>query len=492
MIRLLLLLALALPGCERGDPPLAHDPAREVPAGEVAGVYAALEGADAGAIESALARVLDRGDRRFIAVLIESLRFSHLAEAESQAYNARVVALERLAGQPLGGDWFRWAEWYEGTRLVPPPGFLGYKGRLFARIQPELGAFLARADGAEQVRLRPELIRWGGVEPGGIPALTNPALVSAGKATWLEPGETVLGLVHAGEARAYPARILDWHELVNDRFDGEPVSLAACTLCGSAIAYRTGRKLGAGAAAGASHTFETSGLLYRGNKLMFDHATRSLWSQLEGRAVLGPLAEDGLALEPLPVVVTTWEAWREQHPDTTVIALDTGHERDYEPGAPYGGYLASAKLLFPSGVRDERLEPKARVYGVTREGHSRAWPLEDLARRGVVNDSLGRERVVLVATRGLVEVEARVPRTGRVRYVSGAEVRAYRRGGARFAATDESSVLRDGGGRPWRVAEDALVGPAGERAERLPGTLAYWFAWRAFHPETGVWEGSEP
>ena len=474
--------ALALACTPRAEGPDA-DLGTPIPDAEVAGVYADLESHDAARIERALARIrgpgaegedAPRGDRRFVAVLIESLRLAHLDERESQAYNARVVALERLAGERFGGDWFRWSEWYEGTALEPPPGFLDFKGRLLARVHPGFPAFLSSEHPS---RLRPELIRWGGVAPGGIPALDEPTAVAAADIEGLAADDAVFGLRIGDAARAYPLRILDWHELVNDRVGGEAVTLTYCTLCGSALAYRAGER-----------TFETSGLLYRSNKLMFDHQTRTLWSQLEGRPVLGPLADRDLQLEVLPGVVTTWAAWRAQHPDTTVVSFATGHERDYSVGMPYGGYFASQKLMFPAGTRDERLPAKAQVYGIVQGGHARAWPLAGLVAQRVVNDDFAGGGLVLVATRGAVDLEGTAPHTGPVAYRAGAEVRAYRAGGERFGPGDAPDRVLDARDRPWRVTEAALVGPEGERAERVAGGIAYWFAWHAFHPGTELAE----
>src|SRR6185369_7988742 len=134
----------------------------------------------------------------------------------------------------------------------------------------------------------------------------------------LSGSERVFGVSVKGEARAYPLRILDWHEMVNDVVGGEPVTLSYCTLCGSGVLYATR------GADGSARTFGTSGLLYRSNKLMVDRQTRTLWSNLTGEAVLGPLAAGpgGPArLALLPVVVTTWQEWRARHPATTVLAL---------------------------------------------------------------------------------------------------------------------------------------------------------------------------
>ena len=57
----------------------------------------------------------------------------------------------------------------------------------------------------------------GGPPKDGIPALKNPDYVSASKATFLRKDDQVIGAVINGEARAYPLRIMSWHELVNDR-----------------------------------------------------------------------------------------------------------------------------------------------------------------------------------------------------------------------------------------------------------------------------------
>src|SRR5206468_9837405 len=135
-----------------------------------------------------------------------------------------------------------------------------------------------------------------GVE--GIPALERPPAVPAPAAAYLEDGERVFGASVGGARRAYPLRILGWHEMANDVLGGEPVTLSYCTLCGSAL-------LVSGRTAAGDLTFGTSGLLYRSNKLMLDRKTGTLWGNLTGEAVLGPLAAPPggppLRLEALPL-----------------------------------------------------------------------------------------------------------------------------------------------------------------------------------------------
>jgi hypothetical protein len=308
--------------------------------------------------------------------------------------------------------------------------------------------------------------------------------VSADAAEWLEDEEPVVGVAVGGEARAYPIRILDWHELVNDTLGGVPLVVSYCPLSGAAIAYDA-------LSAAGPRSFVSSGLLLRSNKLMLDRGTETLWSQLDGRPVLGPLAADGAALAPLPAVVTSFRAWRKRHPETTVLSLTTGHERPYVPGIPYGAYYQSPQKLSPALERRRELPSKERVFALIEGGVAKAWPLRKLVDLYVANDTLGETGVVLVALEGRLRVEGRSREGGPVTYEAGGAVRAYGRGEREFGLGADDATLRDAGGAVWRIEEEALVGPDGATAPRLPGTLAYWFAWQAFHPDTLV-DAPEP
>lgn len=437
----------------------------------------ALKSGDAEQVDAALARAVEAHDARFVAPLVELLRADELGIARGLDRAALAAALEALSGQHHGEDAAAWTRWYAGSDLEPPPGFTGWKGQLLSRLEPRFGMLLALGVPS---RIRTEEIVWGGVPFEGIPALDHPRTVPVAEASWLGDDEPVFGLALGGEARAYPLRILDWHELVNDELAGVPVSLAYCTLCGSGIAF-DGR-----APDGRSYDFGSSGLLMRSNKLMVDRQTGSLWNQLTGRPVLGPLAAgEDFRLRVLPSVVTTWGRWRALHPDSRVLALDTGYERPYQPGAAYGDYFASADTMFPVRLARRELPAKARVFGLELEGRAVAWPLSRLVAAGVLDDEVGGTALLLLAPDPVVRVRGKSVRSGRENsYAVGTAVRAYRRGAERLRASGEQGVLLDEQGRRWRVSEDALLGPKGQRLARLPGVLAYWFAWAAFHPDT--------
>ena len=383
-----------------------------------------------------------------------------------------VEILIALSGRDFGNAWEPWTEWVVREDIETHPVYRQWKAALLARLNPRFGVFL---DAQRRSTIDYREIHWGGVAPEGIPSLDNPAVVGAADVDYLEDEELVFGVALAPDdgtlhARAYPLRILDWHEMTNDVVAGIPVALSYCTLCGSGILFD--RRIGY-----RTYSFATSGLLYRSNKLMFDRETETLWSNLTGTPVLGDLVGEGIELKVLPLVVTTWADWKGSYPDTTVLSLDTGHVRDYTPGRPYGAYFASPDTMFPVAARDERLPAKAWVFGLRVGGEAAAFALEALQQSGVLNTAVGGEPVVLVAGEGRA-----------VRAFARRDLTFDRQPGGGGGGASTSLIGDDG--TTWRVTDLALVQDGGGgRLRRLPGHLAYWFGWYAFFPETRLWNG---
>lgn len=420
-----------------------------------------LIGAEESGRGAARASILRSGDRSLIPHLVDAVFF-----APKEARGDVVACLEGLAGEKLGTHYRYWVEWLGGhSEIRPKDGYRAWKAALFSRIDPAFATFL---DPAQPMEIRPEEIVWGGVKKDGIPALQSPATISAAAATFLSEEEMVFGVSFRGESRAYPQRILDWHEMVNDRVGGQAFALSYCTLCGSAVAFATSLS------DGQAMVFGSSGLLYRSNKLMYDEGTLSLWSNLTGEPVSGPLAGRGVSLPVLPVTVTRWGDWRARHPETTVVSLRTGHNRDYTPGAAYGKYFESPDTMFPVWKKDARLDPKAWIYALRAGGAARAYPLDILFRERLVNDFVGSVPVVLLAD----------PASG--------AVRAYRRERRLLAeGAAPADVVEPATGASWRLEEEALVplSPSVPPMTRYAGHRAYWFGWHAFFPDGTLYEG---
>ena len=179
--------------------------------------------------------------------------------------------------------------------------------------------------------------------------------------------------------------------------------------------------------------FGSSGFLYRSNKLMFDRETNSLWNQFTGKPVSGSLAQSLIALKIRPVVITSWVDWKKRHPNTDVLSLETGRQRNYSSGFVYRDYFASPDLMFLVLVKnEERVKWKDYVFGIRDVGAAKAWPLSGFAGGRVINDAVGQREIVLIgdqATRS---------------------VRAYIRKDHQFEAADRARQIKGPGGL-WTI-----------------------------------------
>ncbi|MEM7441505.1 MAG: DUF3179 domain-containing protein, partial [Pseudomonadota bacterium] len=361
--------------------------------------------------------------------------------------------MQRLSGEDRNG-WFQWMLWQEARPdLTPPDWYARLKREMYLQIDPNFDDFLKLdALTSEAARIRFEEVTWGGVRKDGIPSLDNPELIRAGDAGYLRDDDLVFGVSINGDVRAYPLRIMGWHEMFNEVIGGVPVALAYCTLCGSGILFETQLK-----DREEPFVFGSSGFLYRSNKLMFDRETNTLWNQFTGEPVIGELAQSGIKLGQRPVVITPWAEWRALNPETRVLSLETGHSRDYGSGVVYKDYFGSPNLMFPTDVDETALKQKDYVFGIREFGAAKAWPLSAFKDRRVINDQIGQTKVVLIGDE------------------AGRTVRAYERGDREFSW--DNGPVADGA---WTVSEDALTGPDGTSLPRVAGHVAYWFAWSGY------------
>lgn len=266
----------------------------------------------------------------------------------------------------------------------------------------------------------------GGPPKDGIPALYDPEFIPAANANYLSSADRILGLVIKGEAKAYPVRILNWHELVNDRVGGKNVLVSYCPLCGTGMAFEANIKDG-------RYLFGVSGKLYNSNVLFYDKETESLWSQIKMEAVIGFMT--GQKLKLLPLEHTTWQAWRDKHPESLVVSNKTGHFRDYARN-PYVGYRHSEDIYFPVNHRDKRLSVKEWVAGIVIDGKAKAYSFARLKKgEAAVKDVFAGKNITI-----------------------------------HYDNNNESVAIRDSDG------------------SIIPFVQAYWFAWSAFYPETELYK----
>ena len=266
----------------------------------------------------------------------------------------------------------------------------------------------------------------GGPPRDGIPAILEPRFVSQEDAdAFMEEDDIVLSVTHNDITRAYPFRILNWHEIVNDQIGDLKFAATYCPLCGTAMVFDrvvNGRTL----------TFGVSGLLYRDNVLMYDHQTESLWNQLALQAQTGPMFKTPLRW--IPGRQLRYKRWKEEFPNAEVLSTETGFSRNYNQD-PYTWVPNTDSTLSDVPVRDD-LEVKAWVFGVLLKETARAYPLEVLQQTSAVTDSLAGIPLEL----------------------------SY------DAEADELTVVRR------------------DTGEIVPTVQSFWFAWQGFYPDTTVFD----
>jgi hypothetical protein len=218
-----------------------------------------------------------------------------------------------------------------------------------------------------------------------IPSIDNPSYLSAERATHVADDELVITLSYKGEYRAYPSRILDHHEIVNDTIAGDPLAITWCPLCGSAVGIE--RMVG-----GKITEFGVSGVLYNSDLVLYDRATETLWDQIEAKGVVGPMT--GVELTLVPVSVSRWAKWRDKHPDTLVLSADTGFEYDYTQDR-YAEYRDSTRLFMPVSASDERVHAKTVVFGFDLPSGSIAYAEAVLQEGGSYSHDLNSEAAVI-------------------------------------------------------------------------------------------------
>lgn len=384
--------------------------------------------------------------------LLETVRFTRDRRVRAEIFEL----LRDKTQQNIESDFSSWSRWLWQQPELITEDYALFKATLYSAIDPRFGRYFEGRTGNTEIRL--DEIVWGGVLQDGIPPLRQPEMLPANEADYLADDHVVFGIVVNGEAHAYPKRILAWHEMFINDIGGVEIAGVYCTLCGTVIPYRT--QLG-------DKRFElgTSGFLYRSNKLMYDRETQSLWNTFQGTPVVGPLVGSGIELEREAVITTTWGNWRERHPDTLVLSLNTGHRRDYGEGVAYQDYFATDNLMFNTPFDDRRLQNKQEVVALRFTGGELAIDTDFLSRNPLYSDSIGLQDFLVVTD-------------------SAGSSRVYDHKEVRFTQFDGAVTLRDSTGVNWTLEEGQLAAMDGRTLARLPSHKAFWFGWHASYPST--------
>ena len=272
---------------------------------------------------------------------------------------------------------------------------------------------------------------------------------------WLNDDDAVIGYVSDSGAYAYPVKILNLHEIVNDVIDGVPVLVTYCPLCASGVVYS--RDLD-----GEVLLFGNTSALYESDLVMYDHQTGSYSFQVIGEAIVGPATGRRLAL--LPSMTTTWASWTRLHPDTKVLQRPgPGARYRRDPFLGYEDSVNKGRFAFPvtKSKLDGRLRAGDKVLAVEVEGSHKAYALTGV-REQAINDIVGDQEIVVI-----VRLEGP---TGAAYW------RTLGDRTLRFTLTDR--VMKDmETGSLWDDSGRAISGPlAGSQLEPVPSRTSFWFS----------------
>ena len=379
----------------------------------------------------ALAEIVSAGDPRLAWIISDLMRFVPQRELGTELAAA---ASALLGYEPSGNNhWGEVTDHLIAWDIPAPPGYLQVKRAIFTGIVPGWDKIFVEGD------IDWRHVSWGGVLIDArpydttddicncIPAADNPEVSTAAEATWLEDSDIVFGIGINGDYRAYPRRIMEVREMINDTLGGRDLGIPYCTLCGAAQAYYTDDMPD-----GVERPIlRTSGLLIRSNKVMYDVVTHSVFDTFLGTAMTGPLARQGVQLKQASVITTDWGTWKAAHPDTTVLVQELALGRDFD----FRNNRDADGPIFPVGDVDPRLPVHEDVIGViTPEGGPVAFPRSTafVALRNGQAITYGNVRLVLDA------------------------------GGIKAVDNDGND---------------------------LGSHQAFWFAWSQFHPDTVLWDG---
>lgn len=277
----------------------------------------------------------------------------------------------------------------------------------------------------------------GGPPKDGIPSIDDPQFAAAKDDKLIPSSEPVIGLMINGDARAYPLRVLIWHEIANDTVAGIPVAVTYCPLCNAAIVFD--RRI-----EGQTLTFGASGKLRRSDLVMYDRQTESWWQQFTGDAIVGALS--GTKLKMIASRLESFALFKERNPDGKVLLPVSSAQRAYGRN-PYEGYDTSATPFLYRGEYPDGINPMARVVAVRDETNATAVSLELLRAHGHIH--------------------------------SGDYLLSWRPGQA--SALDRQTLA---GGRDVGnvIVQKVVVG----RLEDMPYDVTFAFVFHAFHPDVEI------
>lgn len=309
----------------------------------------------------------------------------------------------------------------------------------------------------------------GGPGKDGIPSIDFPVFLDAENEkvnSYMNDEDLVVGIVNGEVSKAYPHRILDWHEVVNDDISGEKITISYCPLTGTAFGWKS--------SVGNSYSdFGVSGLLYNNNLILYDRKSNSYWSQLRLECINGEYLND--KPEVINVIETTWKLWKEMFPNTKILSDNQGINRDYSV-YPYGTYREDDEfLLFPISKTDNTLPNKERVHLIISENSVKVFEFSNFETGKAIKTNFLSESILVIGDKKMINS-----------YVIEGQ---YSDLVFEYDFSSPNYYFKDNEGNKWNVLGEVVDGPRkGESLKPTNSLMSYWFAIPAFFKEIDIFE----
>ena len=310
-------------------------------------------------------------------------------------------------------------------------------------------------------------IKDGNVGKNGIKAIDEPEFVGAASADFITDEELVLGIYYKGKARAYPVKILNYHEVVNDQMEDFAFTISYSVLTGTGVIFPAQLDT-------LDATFSVSGLLYKSNLLLYDRSSESVWSQMLREAVSGPAS--GAKASFYPLFQTSWKTWKAWFPDTQIMSPSALVMPDYDV-YPYGNYdVNNDSLLFGVTSRLQLIPNKERILGIQTNGNGSYMRSRIFGQlNSYVTQDVGGQEVLVFGSEKDNYMMAYYTETE-----EGAEITIK----SSLVGQEKGGLFTDTEGNKWDINGKAYEGPKKGAQLKIPvNYVGYAFAWAAFYPD---------
>lgn len=293
----------------------------------------------------------------------------------------------------------------------------------------------------------------------------HPQMSRANQARGISGSDIIIGMrAPDGTARAWPLKWLAGGTVINDQWQGQPITVYYSPLCGTAQVF--GRHL-INPESHAAPALRPTGFIHRGRPVLYERGSRGMWNACTGRAMTRDPAHQDLPI--MTATTTSWGLWARENPATLVMTDTRSATRSEAMIGRMIDYAHNDRMIWPAAILDKSHHAKDHMIAVMDDQNHLIGleALDLLGRRPVVNSRFSDHPIVLITPNPMIPT-----------------VYAFLRGDHFFEQTDFPDRVRDQDGHLWRVDENGLIDMnGGTSLKRLSTWSGYWFVFQDQLPD---------